>query len=98
MGVVGWHGHELGQALAEPHGDVPLHVDGKGFEALLQAADSEVAQRANVLAQVDAGHLRRAQTAHQDEPWAGERRGEDRRGEEVSLLWFINNIYIYIYI
>ena len=60
---------ELGQALAEPHGDVSLHVDGEGFKALLKATDGEVAQAADVLAQVEPANLRQAQTTHRDKTW-----------------------------
>ena len=69
VGVFGGHGDELRQALAEPHGDVTLHVDGEGLEALLQAADGEVAKAADVLTQVDAAHLGQTQAAHRDEAW-----------------------------
>ena len=58
MAVAGGDGFELRQALAEPHCNVPLHVDGEGFESLLQTADGEVAQAANVLTEVDAADLR----------------------------------------
>lgn len=60
---------ELGQALAEPHGDVSLHVDGERLKALLQATDGEVAQAADVLAQVEPANLRQAQTTHRDKAW-----------------------------
>ena len=63
------HRDELGQALAEPHGDVPLQVDGEGFKALLQSTDGKVAQAANVLSQVDPAHLGQAQRTHRDEAW-----------------------------
>ena len=58
VAVAGGDGFELGQALAEPHGDVSLHVDGEGFESLLQTTDGEVAQATNVLTEVDAADLR----------------------------------------
>lgn len=60
---------ELGQALAEPHGDVSLHVDGERLKALLQATDGEVAQAADILAQVEPANLRQAQTTHRDKAW-----------------------------
>ena len=69
VAVVGGDRFKLGQALAEPHGDVTLHVDGEGFESLLQTTDGKVAQAANVLAEVDAADLRQAQCAHRDEAW-----------------------------
>lgn len=65
--VVSRNGDELRQAFAEPHGDVSLHIDGEGLEAFLQAADSEIAQAADVLTQVNPSYLRQAQTTHGDE-------------------------------
>ena len=67
--VVVRYGYELRQPLAEPHGQIPVHVDGKRFVALLQAADGEVLERAHILAKVHAAHLTHTQTAHWDEPW-----------------------------
>lgn len=67
--VVRRNRNELRQAFAEPHGDVSLHVDGEGLEAFLQTADSKVAQTADVLAQVNPTHLRKAQTTHWDKTW-----------------------------
>lgn len=61
--------NELRQAFAEPHGDVSLHVDGKRLEAFLQATDSEIAQAADILTQVDPPHLREAQTTHRDKTY-----------------------------
>lgn len=65
--VIGGDGHELRQTFTEPHGRVSLHVDGERLESFLQAADGEVAQAADVLAQVDPADLRQAQGAHRDE-------------------------------
>lgn len=67
--VVSRNRNELRQAFAEPHGDVSLHIDGKGLEAFLQATDSKIAQAADVLAQVDPTHLRETQTTHRNETW-----------------------------
>lgn len=47
--VFGWCRDELWQALAEPHGNVSLHVDGKGLESLLQPTDGEVTKAADIL-------------------------------------------------
>lgn len=66
--VVLRHVDEGGQALAEPHGDVPVHVDGEGLEALLQAAHGVVLEGAGVFTQVHATHLRQAEAAHRNEP------------------------------
>ena len=67
MVVIGGQRHKLGQTFTEPHGDVSLHVDGERFESLLQAADGEVAQAADVLTKIDPPDLRQAQSAHRDE-------------------------------
>lgn len=70
--VVGRHRNKLGQPLAEPHGDVAVHVDGEWFVALLQAADGEVLQSADVFTEVHAPQLTHAQTGHGDETWRAE--------------------------
>ena len=70
--VVVWYGYELRQPRAEPHGQVPVHVDGKRFVALLQATYGEVFERAHVLSKVHAAHLTHTQTAHWDETWERE--------------------------
>lgn len=67
MIVISRHWDELGQTLAEPHGDVPLHVDGEGLKSLLQSTNGKIAQAANILAQVDTADLRQAQCTHGDE-------------------------------
>lgn len=67
MVVISGYRHKLGQAFTEPHGDVSFHVDGKGFKALLQATDGEVAQAADILTEIDPSYLRQAQSAHWDE-------------------------------
>lgn len=69
VAVVLWHVDESGQTLAEPHGDVAVHVDGEGLEALLQAAHGVVFKGACVLAQVHAADLRQTQAAHRNETW-----------------------------
>ena len=65
--MVRWYDDKGGKALAEPHGDVSVHVDGEGLEALLEAAHGVVLKSAGVLAQVHMTDLRHAQTAHGDE-------------------------------
>lgn len=65
--LVAWqYRDELRQPLAEPHGDVSVHVDGEWLVALLQAADGEELQSAHVLPKVHPAHLTHAQTAHRD--------------------------------
>lgn len=78
MHVVLRHDDEGGQTLAEPHGDLPVHVDSEGLEALLQATHCVVLEGAGVLAQVHASDLRHSQAAHRDETW----REEGREGGE----------------
>lgn len=58
-----------GKALAEPHGDLSVHVDSKGLKAFLETTHGVVLKRAGVLAQVHTTDLRHAQTAHRDETW-----------------------------
>lgn len=65
--MVGWDGDELRQSFADPHGRISVHVDGKGFIALLQATDGEVLQRAHVLPEIHPADLRDAQTADGNE-------------------------------
>lgn len=57
------------QAFAEPHGDLSVHVDSEGFEALLQATRGVVLKAAGVLPQVHTANLRLGQTTHWDEAW-----------------------------
>lgn len=66
MWVVGGNRNKLRQPLAEPHGDVPVHVDSKRFVAFLQTADSEVLQGADVFAEVHSPHLTHTQTGYRD--------------------------------
>lgn len=67
---VGWRNVDKGgEALAEPHGDVPVHVDGEGFKAFLQAIHCVVLKGTGILAQVHATDLGQTQTAHRDETW-----------------------------
>lgn len=57
---------ELRKPLAEPHGDVSVHVDSKRLVALLQATDGEELQRAHVFSKVHPAYLTYAQTAYWD--------------------------------
>lgn len=84
MIVVSRHWDELRQTLAEPHGDVSLHVDGKRFKSFLQSTNGEIAQAANVLSQIDAAHLRQAQCTHRDEPW--QTRNKTCEKERIRLM------------
>lgn len=56
-----------GEALAEPHGDLSVHVDGEGLKALLETTHGVVLKSAGVLAQVHTSNLRHSQTAHRNE-------------------------------
>lgn len=67
MVVVGGDRVKLGQAFAEPHGNVSLHVDGKGLKAFLKAADGKEAQAADILAKINPSNLGQAQCTHWDE-------------------------------
>lgn len=71
MRVVCWHRHKLGQALAEPHGNISLHVDGERLKTFLQTTNCEVTQAAHILPKVDTAHLGQSQTAYRDETWSG---------------------------
>lgn len=67
MIVVTGHWEKLGQTLAEPHGNVSLHVNGKRFKSLLQSTNGKIAQAANILAQVNTANLRKSQCTDRDE-------------------------------
>lgn len=41
-----------GQALAEPHGDLSVHVYSEGLEALLETTHGVILKSAGILAQV----------------------------------------------
>lgn len=72
--VVAWDGHKLWQSLAEPHGDIPVHVDGERLIALLQPADGEVLEGADIFAKVHPPHLTHTQTAYWDQTWRHQNR------------------------
>lgn len=74
--VVLWHIDKGGEAFAEPHGDLTVHVDSEGFEALLQATHGVVLKGTGVLPQVHTTHLGQAQTTHWDKTWGTERARE----------------------
>ena len=58
-----------GQALAEPHGDLSVHVYTKRLKALLETTHGIVLKGAGVLAQIHMANLRHAETANWDETW-----------------------------
>lgn len=62
--------NELWKALAEPHGNISFHVNGKWFKSLLQATDGKVTKTADILAQVDPADLGQTQTAHRYEAYS----------------------------
>lgn len=65
--MVLWHVEEGGQAFAEPHGDLTVHVDSERLEALLQTTHGVVLESAGVLPKIHAPHLRKTQTTDGDE-------------------------------
>ena len=69
MLVVGGDRYKLRQPLAEPHCDVPVHVDGEWLIAFLQAADGEELQSADVFTKVHPPHLTHTQTTHWNKAW-----------------------------
>lgn len=62
--------NELWKALAEPHGNISFHVNGKWFKSLLQATDGKVTKTADILAQIDSADLGQTQTAHRYEAYS----------------------------
>lgn len=66
--VVLRHVDKCGQTLAEPHGELSVHVDGKGFKSFLKATHGVVLEGAGVLPQIHTTHLSEAEAAHRDEP------------------------------
>lgn len=66
--VFGGDRYKLRQPLAEPHGDISVHVDSKRLVAFLQATDGEVLERADIFTKVHLPHLTHAQTAYWNKP------------------------------
>lgn len=58
-----------GEALAEPHGDLSVHVDGEGLEPFLETAHGVVLKGTGILAEVHTSDLGHTQAAHGDETW-----------------------------
>lgn len=50
------------EALAKPHGDLPVHVDSKGLKSFLQATHGIIFEGTGILAQVHTSNLGKAQT------------------------------------
>lgn len=67
MGVALGYVDEGGQAFAEPHGDLSVHVDGEGLKALLEATHGVVLKGVGILPKVHTANLGHAQTADWDE-------------------------------
>lgn len=57
---------ESGQALAEPHCNLSVHVDSKGLKTLLKATHGVVLKGARVFAQVHLADLGHAEAADWD--------------------------------
>lgn len=68
MVVVLGHVDKSGQPLAEPHGDLPVHVDGEGFETFLKPAHGVILEGAGIFAQIHASYLRQAKAADGNKP------------------------------
>lgn len=67
MRMISRHSDELRKALAEPHSNVPFHVDRKWFKSLLQPTYGKVTKTADILTQVDSADLGQTQAAHRYE-------------------------------
>ena len=67
--VLWWHIDKGGEALAEPHCDLPFHVDSKGLKAFLETTHGVILESTGVLAKIHTSNLRYTQTAHRDETW-----------------------------
>lgn len=72
MFVVLRHVEKSGQALAEPHGYLSVHVDSKRLKTLLEATHGVVLKGARVFAQVHEADLRHAQATDGDKTWGGD--------------------------
>lgn len=71
-----------GQTLAEPHGDLPVHVDGERFEAFLESTHGVILEGAGIFAQIHAAHLGQAKTADWNKPYSPVR----ERGGNIKPL------------
>ena len=80
--VVLRHVDKSGQTLAEPHGDLPVHVDSEGFETFLKPAHGVILEGAGIFAQIHASYLCQAKAADGNKPCRPNReRGEKQREE-----------------
>lgn len=68
MVVVLWHIDKGRKTLAEPHGELTVHVDSKGFESFLKATHGVVLEGASIFPEVHTTHLRQAKATHWNEP------------------------------
>lgn len=66
--VVLGHVDKSGQTLAEPHGDLPVHVDSKGFETFLKPAHGVILEGAGIFPQIHASYLCQAKAADGNKP------------------------------
>lgn len=73
-----------GQTLAEPHGDLPVHVDGEGFETFLESAHGVVLEGAGIFAQIHASYLCQAKAADGNKPCSPGGRSRGRREHKTS--------------
>lgn len=63
MRVILWHIDKRWQALAEPHGNVSVHVDSKRLKALLEAAHGIKLEGTGIRPEIHAADLRQSQRA-----------------------------------
>lgn len=68
-----------GQTLAEPHCDLPVHVDGERFEAFLKSTHGVILEGAGIFAQIHASHLGQTKTADWNKPYSPVREGGGSR-------------------
>lgn len=76
--VVFWHVDKSRQTLAEPHRDLSVHVDSKGFKSLLKATCCVVLEGASIFPQVHATHLSQTETTNWNKSWQTAQRKERR--------------------
>lgn len=55
-----------GEALAEPHGDLSVHVNSEGLKTFLETAHGVVLKGTGILAKVHPSNLGHTQAAHRD--------------------------------
>lgn len=67
-----------GEAFAEPHGDLSVHVDSKRLKAFLETTHGVELESVGVFAEIHTSDLGHTQTAHWDKTWRRVR-GQDQR-------------------